>query len=208
MRLSPTLQSSLRVPMSDHIVATDASTIGAGVVVSETNDILTQSLWPLSMSLHQHSDREPENFLNYKGHEELLQHYPDSDTESMSLIDSITDVAYLALSDSRWSTIISSLWRYDDEHINALEMRAVVLAARWILSHPSSIRSRTLLIVDSSVVYYILRKGRSSSALLLRVYRRLAAFLLAADIYLVPCWVPSAHNPADDASRLHDIDNE
>jgi Reverse transcriptase (RNA-dependent DNA polymerase) len=199
MSLSPTLQSSLRAQLSDYTVATDASTLGAGVVVTETRDNLIHSLWPLTMSLHQLSSHDSE---------ELLENSSISEDESLPVIDSIINLAYSAVSDSRWSTIISSQWHHEGEHINALELRAVLLAARWILSHSSTVTSRTLVIVDSSVVYYILRKGRSSSSALLSVYRRLAAFLLAADIYFVPCWVPSAHNPADDASRLRDIDYE
>src|SRR6185437_10690759 len=118
-----------------------------------------------------------------------------------SLIVNLSAVHNL-ISESHWSTIISSEWRFHDEHINSLEMRAVLLAVRWILSHDSTTSIRSFLLVDSSVVYYVLRKGRSSSRPLLSVFRRLSAFLLAADVYLIPCWVPSERNPADNASRL------
>ena len=59
-----------------------------------------------------------------------------------------------------------------------------------------------MLLVDSAVVYYILRKGRSSSSHLLSVYRRLSSLLLASGLSVTPIWVPSAANPADAPSRL------
>ena len=105
-------------------------------------------------------------------------------------------------SDYLWSKIVSFRWRHVNEHINALELRAAILAVRWALSRPLTVNTRTMLIVDSAVVYYTMRKGRSSSPRLLAVYRRFAALLLASGLLIVPVWVPSAANPADGASRL------
>jgi hypothetical protein len=45
-------------------------------------------------------------------------------------------------------------------------------------------------------------KGRSSAHRLLRPFRSMAALLLAANVYVVVKWLPSALNPADGASRL------
>jgi hypothetical protein len=99
-----------------------------------------------------------------------------------------------------WSTIISYRWRRQ-EHINSLEMRAAILAIRWALSCADSMESRILLFVDSAVAYFIMRKGRSSSSHLNVTQRRLAAHTLATGLSIVPCWVPSANNPADEPSR-------
>ena len=52
--------------------------------------------------------------------------------------------------DYSWSEIISYTWRME-EHINFLELRAAILACRWILSHPSSARKRVMLVIDSAV---------------------------------------------------------
>jgi hypothetical protein len=116
----------------------------------------------------------------------------DSDAEPSSLT---------LKTDYAWSTIISFPWR-NREHINALELRAVILAFRWILSHPSSACKRVMIIIDSAVVYFVLRKGRSSSSHLLAVYRRLSSLMLASGLSVTPIWVPSAANPADAPSRL------
>ncbi len=189
--LAPLLQSSLRHQWFKSVVASDASTVAAGVVATTFVEELVHQLWPstLSSSLFSTTDELVTN-------DERLFSEIDMDTESVESPSTLTLKA-----DYRWSTIISFPWRLD-EHINALELRAVILAFRWILSHPSSASKRVMLIVDSAVVYYVLRKGRSSSSPLLAVYRRLSSLLLASGLNVTPVWVPSAANPADAPSRL------
>ena len=102
---------------------------------------------------------------------------------------------------SRWPTIVSAPVRID-EHINVLELRALVLATRWFLSlwrPPDPVR--VLSLVDSSVALFSVKKGRSSSFPLLRALRGLSALLLAGGIFLTPLWVPSHLNPSDAPSR-------
>jgi hypothetical protein len=99
-----------------------------------------------------------------------------------------------------WSTIVSSPWRKQPEHINVLEMRALCTAVRWILSLRSGAH-RVLVLSDSQVVVGAVSKGRSSSQLLLRRMRHMSALVLASGIRLSLQWIPSAANPADDPSR-------
>jgi hypothetical protein len=101
-----------------------------------------------------------------------------------------------------WATIISSPWQ-SPEHINVLEVRAVSSAVRWVLSHPSSIRRRLLLLCDSQVTVCSLTKGRSSSRLLLPRLRQIAALVLASGIRLTLQWIPTELNPADGPSRAY-----
>ena len=101
-----------------------------------------------------------------------------------------------------WSTVISFPWRHAGEHINALELRAALLAIRRTITSPHSVNTRLLLVLDSAVTYYIMRKGRTSSSPLLSILRRLAAFVLASGLHVIPVWVQSAANPADRPSRL------
>ena len=103
----------------------------------------------------------------------------------------------------RWRTIMAQPWRIDrgEEHINSYELRAVDAAARWALSHPHAIASRVTVLSDSSVTIGALSKGRSSSPVLLRRCRSIAASLLATGVQLDLRWIPSASNPADGPSR-------
>jgi hypothetical protein len=108
------------------------------------------------------------------------------------------------LHNSRWTEVISSRWDRE-EHINSLEMRACYTAIRWSLARSSSdgtaINSRLLILSDSSTAIGALSKGRSSSPVVLRRCRTVAAFLLASGLRLHLRWVPTEWNPADGPSR-------
>lgn len=104
------------------------------------------------------------------------------------------------VSASAWRTIVSSRWRRP-EHINVLEMRALTTAVRWVLSFRQALNCRVLVLCDSQVVVGAVTKGRSSSQLLLRRLRYLAAMVLASGLRLTLRWVASADNPADGPSR-------
>lgn len=101
---------------------------------------------------------------------------------------------------SQWSTIVSRHWSFN-EHINALELRSVLTAIRWLMTKPSSMYHRVAMLIDSAVGYYVLKKGRSSSSQLLLLHRKIAALLLVGGITVVPLWISTSANPADVASR-------
>jgi hypothetical protein len=105
------------------------------------------------------------------------------------------------LSTSTWSVIVSSAWRYS-QHINGLELHAAALALRHMLSSPGTLSTRLFLLLDSSVAFYSLWRGRSSSPALLPVIRQINSLLLVSGVALQPCWVPSKWNPADAPSRF------
>lgn len=102
---------------------------------------------------------------------------------------------------SHWSTIVSSKWENNEEHINSLELRSIMSGIKWCLSYPSAINHRLLMLSDSQVSVAVLSKGRSSSHSLLRRVRSIAAHLLSSHIQLFIKWIPSHHNPADGPSR-------
>ena len=107
----------------------------------------------------------------------------------------------VALKAAPWATVVSHRWR-DEEHINVLEVRAVLTGVRWALSQPRvAACGRLLLFTDSSAAAGAMRKGRTSSRRLAHPLRALHALLLASGLSLRTVWIPSATNPADAASR-------
>lgn len=101
----------------------------------------------------------------------------------------------------RWSTIVSSRWS-EPEHINVLELRAALTGVRWALSSPRGAGARIMLLVDNTSVVGALSKGRSSSWRSRRPQRVLSGLLLAFGASIGVVWVPSALNPADEPSRV------
>lgn len=101
-----------------------------------------------------------------------------------------------------WSTLFSAPWLYP-AHINVLEMIALVLGVRWLVSRPRAFGHRVLFLCDSSACVGAVNKGRSSAFKLLQKLRPLTALLLAHDIALEVAWVPSKENPADAPSRAY-----
>jgi len=103
---------------------------------------------------------------------------------------------------SPWSTIIQHRWRFK-EHINALELRSILMALLWITSCRNQTDHRIVLFTDSQVSLGVLTKGRTSAHTLLSVHKSIAALCLAAGLQLVPAFVPTHLNPADGPSRFH-----
>jgi hypothetical protein len=106
-----------------------------------------------------------------------------------------------SLASQHWSTIIQHRWRFK-EHINALELRSILLALLWITSCKQT-DHRIVLFTDSQVSLGVLTKGRTSAHTLLSVHKSIAALCLAAGLLLVPAYVPTHLNPADGPSRFH-----
>ncbi|KAL0630595.1 hypothetical protein Q9L58_010558 [Maublancomyces gigas] len=130
-------------------------------------------------------------------HLSLVPDKPGTDTDPVLQ-------SFIAKSD--WKIAISHRW-YQQEHINALEVRSSLAAIKWSLKRPdvlvpsSAGHTRLLLLVDSSATLGSINKGRTSAHRLLRPLRTMSALLLAAGLYLKAKWIPSAMNPADKPSR-------
>jgi hypothetical protein len=101
-----------------------------------------------------------------------------------------------------WRVLVAARWRRS-EHINVLEMRALLTALRWVWSSPWAMGSRIVIYSDSRVLIGSALKGRSSSPPLLRRLRAVAAMCLAAGLRLRLRWIASAFNPADGPSRIY-----
>jgi len=132
-----------------------------------------------------------------------VEHKQSTDSPSVTEASVCRPPPPAELKDARWTEIVSSRWERE-EHINSLEVRAVITAIRWTLSRSAAhatVNSRLLILSDSSATVGALSKGRSSSPVILRRCRTAAALLLASGLRLHLRWVPTEWNPADAASR-------
>jgi hypothetical protein len=209
--LAPLLRCDLRRQSWSRLVATDASMVGSGVVSTALTVPMEMNLWPIMT--------QPECTLlpvrtpaELSSQSEALTQWPILHaqqpvevcrTSGMDVQSHRQAVVHLLTSPSvQWSTVISSQWRRS-QHINELELQSLLLSLRWALSHPSSISRQLHVLLDSSSVYFGVNKGRSSSPRMLALLRRFAALTLASGVSLLTGWVPSALNPADQASRKY-----
>jgi len=96
------------------------------------------------------------------------------------------------------------LWRCHWSRVepsNVVEYRTAAMVLQHLARVPKFWSSRVLLAVDNQCALALLGKGRSQKPLLLRVSRRVAAWVLPACIRVVCRWVPSKRNVADGPSR-------
>lgn len=199
--LLPLLNARLDAPYFHRAIASDASELAGGVVTTALTPALRTQLWPLCSNRHLavrqaqcNAARARSSGADAHARAIELLGMPASEVASF-------DAFYATVGAAPWRTIVSSPW-FGEEHINVLELRAALLAVHWVLSYPSSLCSRVFLLLDSTVAFFSLWKGRSSSPGLLLVLRKISALLLAGGLSLLPGWVPSAVNPADAPSRL------
>ena len=99
-----------------------------------------------------------------------------------------------------WEKCFSVRWGLK-QHINVLELRSILLAVRYHISHLHALDMRLCHITDSYVCMSVVSKGRSGSKQLRAVLQQLNALLLSHGLTLVLGHVDSLTNPTDEASR-------
>ena len=101
----------------------------------------------------------------------------------------------------KWQIVAGWSWKGTPEHINALEMRAVLTSLKWRIQHQKQIKGRFLHLVDSLVVLHALSRGRSSSRKLRSTLSRINALLLCSSNQALWGYIQTDQNPADRPSR-------
>ena len=133
--------------------------------------------------------------VSIKGEDILLQHASEDLVKYHRLRASIPAKLW------QWKTAASWAWTGNKEHINVLELRAVLTCLRWRLERHKKIHVKFIHLVDSMVVLHALSRGRSSSRKLRRTLLRINALLLATRSQGVWTYVHTKQNPADAPSR-------
>ena len=105
----------------------------------------------------------------------------------------------------KWATACSWKWKKggsgEVEHINRLELRAVLTSVKWRILKAKQTRTRYLHLVDSLVSLHVINKGRSSSRKLRTILKKISAWLLLSANACVLGYVDTGQNPADAPSR-------
>ena len=105
----------------------------------------------------------------------------------------------------RWLWHVAHAYKFSlEEHINVLELRAILHCLEWRARHSGFGDCRCLHLSDSQVALSVSVKGRSSSRKLNRVLQKLAALEVACGVFPVMAWVESHLNPADEPSRRYE----
>ena len=97
----------------------------------------------------------------------------------------------------RWKVISGWKWRSQGEHINSLELRAILACLRWRCEHMNEHACRILHLTDSLVCLHSLTRGRTSSRRLRRTLCRIDSLLLAHNMGALRGYVHTDLNPAD-----------
>ena len=101
----------------------------------------------------------------------------------------------------RWKPVAGWKWKNMDEHINALELRAVFTCVKWRVEQLQQQNTRFVHLVDSLVSLHSLTRGRSSSRKLRRTVMKINSYLLASGLQGLWAYVDTKQNPADRPSR-------
>ena len=113
------------------------------------------------------------------------------------------------------TSVPARLWKWQDacawqwkrpqhgppEHINRLELRAILTSVKWRVLKAKQTQTRFLHLVDSLVSLHIVNKGRSSSRKLRAIIKKISAWLLLSGNSCVLGYVDTGQNPADASSR-------
>lgn len=97
----------------------------------------------------------------------------------------------------KWRIVSGWRWTHGNEHINSLELRAILNALRWRLEHQGHGGCRMLHLTDSLVCLRALTRGRTSSRKLRRSMARISALLLCTGSQVLWGYVNTDSNPAD-----------
>ena len=99
-----------------------------------------------------------------------------------------------------WKPSFKTRWK-QREHINVLELRSILLAVKYQVSHFGARQIRLFHVSDSFVAMSVVAKGRSGSRQLNAVLKLLNGVLLGFGLTLCIGHVESTENPTDGESR-------
>lgn len=137
------------------------------------------------------------NYVSIKGEDLLLTSSTEENLKYHRLRASLPSNLW------KWRIVTGWQWKGQREHINVLEMRAVLCALRWRILKGRARGQKIVHLVDSLVCLHSLTRGRTSSKKLRRTLARINSLLLLPNNVGVWAYVHTSLNPADAPSREH-----
>ena len=101
----------------------------------------------------------------------------------------------------KWKIVAGWTWVHGKEHINSLELRAILNSIRWRIEHQGHTHRRMIHLTDSLVCLHAMTRGRTSSRKLRSTMARISALLLCSNSQFLWGYVRADSNPADKPSR-------
>ena len=135
------------------------------------------------------------SLVSLKGEDLLVQSQTEAPVRYHRLRSSIPSKLW------RWRVIAGWQWTGSPEHINVLELRAVLTSIKWRAEQCKQLDLRCTHLVDSLVCLHALTRGRSSSRKMRRTLMRINSFLLVTGLQPLWGYVSTHDNPADRPSR-------
>ena len=133
--------------------------------------------------------------ISIKGEDLLLQASTDVHVRFHRLQASIPSRLW------RWRTVAGWTWKSHTDHINVLELRAILSTVKWRLEQRGQMHKRWIHLTDSLACLHSLCRGRTSSRKLRRTLTRINCLLLATRSQPLWGYVHTHQNPADRPSR-------
>eukprot|EP00971_Amphidinium_carterae_P166168 3293584-Amphidinium_carterae.1 len=189
--LAPLMCQHLDTPLSEYLVATDATIKKGAVVLSKlTSPCQAAFLW--------HACDRPTSRMTFVPDMGGLD---ERDDKFILRLPPQADEAVNAFIRTSQFHGASSYSFKSEAHINRQEMLAWLSGLRVIARHQLGQRKRIICAIDSTVTVNIIKKGRSSSRQLNAVLQRALGLRLFYGMEPAAIWVPSEVNPADDPTR-------
>lgn len=185
--LAPAMCCDLSLSVSGRVYATDASPTGGGVTYRD------------NVTAHDLSILEETRVR--KGWQEKLKGCNRLESGARGILH-VSDGFKEFFETCPFKVAIAAGWKRE-QHINVLELEALLLAVRHARRSPATVLCRVKFGLDSTVALGVARKGRSSSVPLNTVARRLCAHFVWAGVDAEFFWIPTKLMPADEPSRRH-----
>ena len=108
---------------------------------------------------------------------------------------------------ARWKSVARGHWQFPDEPIHILEGRTALMAIWHAAKSGRARRCKLLTLCDNTICCLDFDRGRARQSYgMLVLTRRAAAYEIGLDIKWIVRYIETSRNPADEGSRMVDLE--